>query len=155
MERWRIRADDLSHPASLALVERHLRGMLAASPPESVRAIGVAALRAPGVSLWTAWDGEQIAGMVALRGLADGAAEIKSMRVADAYRGRGVGKALLTHVIAQARGRGVSQLLLETGTGDEFVPAIRLYEAAGFTPCGRFADYPDDPFSRFYSLTLG
>src|SRR5207253_2270706 len=105
------------------------------------------ALEAPGVRFWTAWLGGELGGCGALKRLDAQRAEIKSMRVADRYLGRGIGRAMLVHLLDKARTSGHSSVWLETGSAPEFVPAQRLYESAGFTRCGPFGEYRDDAFS--------
>jgi putative acetyltransferase len=144
-----IRIDDLSSAEVQALVVRHLRGMHENSPPESVHVFGIEKLKQPGVTFWSAWVDGKLAAMGALKALGEGHGEIKSMRVADAYLGRGVGRAMLEHILAEARRAGMTSLWLETGSTPEFEPALKLYESAGFEFCGPFGDYKPDPFSRF------
>jgi putative acetyltransferase len=144
-----FRIDDLSGEATQALVARHLRGMHAHSPPESVHAFDVAGLRQPGVTFWSAWLGEELVGMGALKRLDTERGEIKSMRVADAWLGKGVGRKILDHIVGEARRLGLTSLWLETGSSPAFTPALRLYETAGFTRCGPFDGYVEDPFSVF------
>jgi putative acetyltransferase len=150
----RFLIDDLSGEATQSLIAQHLIGMHANSPPESVHAFDIGRLLQADVTFWSAWLDEQIAGCGALKRLDPERGELKSMRVADAFLGRGVGRALLDHLIAQARAAGMSSLWLETGSGPAFTPAIRLYESAGFTRCGPFAEYKDDPFSVFMTRAI-
>lgn len=149
-----FRRDDLSGEPTRALIGRHLTGMRANSPPESVHALDVDKLRAPDVSFWSAWVGDEIAGCGALKRLDTRRAELKSMRVADAFLGRGVGRALLDHLIAEARAMGIETLWLETGSVPAFIPALKLYERAGFVRCGPFEGYTDDPFSVFMTRAI-
>lgn len=149
-----FRLDDLSGAPTRALVARHLAGMHAHSPPESVHAFDVDKLRAPDVTFWSVWVGDAIAGCGALKRLDGKRGEIKSMRVADAFLGRGVGRAILDHLIAEARARGMESLWLETGSAPAFLPALRLYESAGFVRCGPFGEYTEDPFSVFMTRTI-
>ncbi len=149
-----IVADDLTGPAIRALLEDHLRDMHAQSPPESVHAMDVTRLSRPDVSFWSAWDGETLLGCAALRELDATQGEVKSMRTAPASRGRGVARALLAHVVAEARARGYARLSLETGSQPGFEPARRLYASAGFECCAPFADYVEDPNSVFMTLEL-
>ncbi len=144
-----IRVDDLSGAATQGLVRRHLAGMHENSPPESVHAFDIDKLRAPGVTFWTGWLREQIAVMGALKRMDAHNGEIKSMRVADVWLGKGVGRLMLNHIVREAREMGLKTLWLETGSTEAFAPAIRLYESAGFVMCGPFDGYADDPFSRF------
>lgn len=149
-----IRRDDLTGEATQRLIARHLAGMHASSPPDGVFALDVDALRAGGVTFWSAWIGHAIAGCGALKRLDAERGEIKSMRVADEFLGRGVGRAILEHLIGEARARGMTSLWLETGSGEAFAPALRLYESAGFARCGPFAGYADNGFSVFMSRAI-
>jgi putative acetyltransferase len=149
-----IRLDDLAGPEIRSLLEEHLDNMHDLSPPESVHALDLGALRRPGVTFWTAWSEAELLGCGALKELDAGHGEIKSMRTAMAHRGKGVGRAMLEHLIAEARRRSYVRLSLETGSMDAFVPARRLYESFGFHYCGPFADYTEDPNSVFMTRPL-
>lgn len=149
-----IRTDDLTGDATRRLIAFHLAGMHDTSPPESVHALDIEALRHPSLSVWSAWIDDELAGVGALKALDAHRGEIKSMRVDDRFRGAGVGRALLRHIVDDARRRGMSSLWLETGTTEDFAPAQRLYESEGFVRCGPFEDYAPDPFSVFMTRTL-
>ena len=149
-----FRVDDLSGAPTQSLVKRHLAGMHENSPPESVHAFDLDKLRQPGVTFWSGWAGGEIAVMGALKRLDAANGEIKSMRVADAFLGKGAGRAMLEHILAEARSAGIATLWLETGSTDAFMPALKLYESAGFVVCGPFADYRLDPFSVFMKRDL-
>jgi len=150
----RIVRDDLSHPDVIGLIELHLRSAFENSPPGSVFALDLSGLRDPAVTLWSAWDGEDLLGLGALKELDADHGELKSMRTSPAHLRRGVARAMLEHLVAEGRARGYSRLSLETGSNEPFAPARALYERAGFTPCEPFADYTDQAFSRYYRLTL-
>ena len=149
-----IRVDDLTGEATRALIAFHLDGMHDTSPPESVHALDIDGLRHPSVTFWSAWIDGELAGIAALKSIDAERGELKSMRVDDRFRGSGVGRALLRHLMAEARGRGMTSLWLETGSPEDFVPAQRLYESEGFTRCGPFDGYTDDPFSVFMTRAL-
>jgi len=149
-----IRVDDLAGEAIRALIAFHLDGMHDTSPPESVHALDIDGLRHPSITFWSAWIDGELAGIAALKSIDAERGELKSMRVDDRFRGSGVGRALLRHLIAEARRRGMTSLWLETGSPDDFVPAQRLYESEGFTRCGPFEGYTDDPFSVFMTRAL-
>jgi putative acetyltransferase len=149
-----IISDDLTNPDVAALLQRHHEGMLANSPPESCHVLDLDALRAPEISFWTAWDGPELAGCGALKTLDAAHGEIKSMRTHDDHLRKGVGAAILTHIIAHAKARGMAQLSLETGSSPPFQPALDLYTRFGFTYCAPFGGYREDPFSRFMTLDL-
>jgi putative acetyltransferase len=106
------------------------------------------------VTVWTAWQGDAVAGIAALKELGDRRAEIKSMRTHPAHLRRGVAAALLDHVVAEARRRGLVRLSLETGRGETFAPALALYRSRGFVPGGVFGRYVADDFSQFMHLDL-
>jgi putative acetyltransferase len=150
----RIRLDDLSSPAVQALLEEHLRSLAQLSPPESMHALGIDALCRPGISFWTAWSGEALLGCGALKELDPAHGEIKSMRTAAAHLRRGVGRAMLAHIVEEARRRSYARLSLETGSTPEFEPAQRLYEGFGFVRCPPFAGYTEDPFSVYMTRLL-
>ncbi|GGO91941.1 N-acetyltransferase [Nocardioides phosphati] len=149
-----IRPDDLSHAAVQALLSEHLEDMYATSPPESVHALDLDALRAPDIAFYSAWDGDTLLGCGALRDLGDGHLEIKSMRAARDQRGRGTGAAILRHLLDEAVRRGAVRVSLETGVEPYFEPARRLYQRHGFVVCAPFADYVPDPNSVFMTLSL-
>jgi len=150
----RILVDDLQHLAVQALIREHLDSMYAQSPPESVHALDLEKLRVPDITFWTAWDGHVLLGCGALKELDRRHGEIKSMRTPLAQRRRGVGKALLAHIIEQAKIRAYERLSLETGSMAAFEPARKLYESFGFNYCGPFGDYREDPYSSFMYLRL-
>lgn len=149
-----IAIDDPARADVLALLAEHLADMHATSPPESVHALDVDALRVPAVTFWTARRDGVLLGCAALKELEPDHGEVKSMRTATAARGAGVATALLRHVVAEAEDRGYARLSLETGSQDFFAPARRLYARHGFTECGPFADYVLDPHSVFFSRAL-
>ena len=151
---FRIERDDVSRPAVGAMIEYHLRSLHEISPPGNVFALDLSGLRAPSVSFWTVWDGDELLGMGGLKELDAGHGEIKSMRTAPAALRRGIGAAMLDHILTEARGRGYRRLSLETGSSPPFAPAWGMYERAGFVPCGPFADYVDTGFSRYFTLAL-
>jgi putative acetyltransferase len=150
-----IRPDDLSGPEIADLIAVHASTMLAASPAESCHFLPIDGLRQPSVSVWSLWDDAALLGCGALKDLGDGIGEIKSMHTREVLRGRGLGRRMLEHILAEARRRGYAALYLETGSMDAFIPARRLYEAYGFTYCGPFGDYVDDPNSTYMTLALG
>ena len=149
-----IRPDDLSGDATRRLIALHLAGMHDTSPPESVHALDLDALRDPAVSFWSATVDGELAGIGALKALDAERGELKSMRVDHRFLGFGVGRALLRHIMAEARDRGMTSLWLETGSTPEFVPAQRLYESEGFVVCGPFEGSALDPVSVFRTRAL-
>jgi putative acetyltransferase len=122
-----IREDDLSGEQTRALLALHLAGMRANSPPSHVRALDLTGLQAPGVTVWAAWRDGRVAAIGALKMLADGNAEVKSMRTHPDFLRMGAGAAILETIIAAARARGARRLSLESGSGSAFEAALALY----------------------------
>ena len=149
-----IREDDLASAPVRDLLRLHLEHMHASSPPGSVFALDLSGLRAPDVTVWTAWCDDAVAGIAALKDLGDGTGELKSMRTHPAFLRRGVAAALLEHIIAVARARGMTCLSLETGSGPAFEPALALYRRRGFVVGAAFAHYQPSDFNQFLHLPL-
>lgn len=151
---YEIKRDDLTGSEIAALIGEHLQSMYLHSPPESVHALNLDKLKGPGITFWSAWNGEELAGCGALKELDALHAEIKSMKTSQAYLRKGVARSMLQYLIDEARKRGYCRLSLETGSMAAFNPARRLYEAFGFRYCEPFSDYSEDPNSVFMTLNL-
>ena len=149
-----IVADDPRRADVSALLEKHLTFARSHTPPEDVHALGVDGLVDPAVTFYGFRRHGQLLGVGALKELGHGHAEIKSMHTAESARGHGVGRAMVDHLIAEARRRGLRRISLETGTMVAFAPARTLYRSVGFTPCPAFADYFDSPNSVCMTLEL-
>lgn len=150
----KVELDDLTRPEIHALLAEHLRNMYEVTPAESVDALDLEQLRRLEITFWSAWDGPLLLGCGALKELDPEHGEVKSMRTPSALRRRGAGRAILAHIIEVARSRGYRRLSLETGSNAAFRPAQKLYESAGFTYAGPFADYADDPNKVFMTMEL-
>jgi putative acetyltransferase len=151
---FEIRQDDLTGEPTRALLALHMAGMLADTPPEFAFVLDLSGLQQPEITVWSVWDGGEIAGVGALKDLGDRTGELKSMRTAPAHLRKGVAAALLDHLIAEGRARGYRRLSLETGRAPSFDPAVALYRTRGFQPGGPFADYEDSTFNQFMHLDL-
>lgn len=149
-----IREDDLTGEEIARFLREHLEDMHAISPPESVHALGLEALRAPGITFWSAWESDELVGCGALKELDSKTGEVKSMRTAPAHRRRGVGSKVLEQIIDEARRRAYDRLHLETGSTPEFAPGRALYLRYGFEYRGPFVQYIEDPNSMFMSKKL-
>ncbi|WP_110669967.1 GNAT family N-acetyltransferase [Salinicola halophilus] len=146
--------DDLRGPDIAALLQAHLDDFAPHSPPESRHALDLEALRQPDVYFYTVWEDDDLLGCGAFKRLDARHAEIKSMRTDSRHLRRGVARALLTHLIDEARAAGFERLSLETGSVAHFAPARQLYAAFGFETCGPFGDYVEDPYSVFMTRSL-
>ncbi|WP_026964119.1 GNAT family N-acetyltransferase [Alicyclobacillus pomorum] len=149
-----IRLDDLTYLKVIELVREHLQGMALNSPPESIHALGLVALRKPEITFWSAWDGDELVGCGALKELNNQHGEVKSMRTSSLHLRKGVAKQVLQHIIDEAKRRGYRRLSLETGSQAAFEPARKLYSNFGFQLCDPFSDYIEDPNSVFMTLEL-
>lgn len=150
----RITRGDLADPRIIALLKFHFDKCHEVTPPGSAHVFDLSRLAAPDIDFWAAWDGDTLLGVGAMKPLDATHGEVKSMHTAEAARRRGVASALLTHIIATSRARGLQRLSLETGSFDYFEPAVALYKSHGFTECAPFGDYRPDPNSVFLTRRL-
>ncbi|WP_059123222.1 GNAT family N-acetyltransferase [Vibrio sp. MEBiC08052] len=147
--------DDLSSDAVIKLLEEHLADMYATSPPESAHALDVDGLQSPEITLFSCWVNDELQGCLAMKQLTPEHIELKSMRTSNTARRSGIASHLLTHVLSIASEKGYRRVSLETGSQAFFKPARNLYKKFGFRYCGPFADYKEDPHSRFMTRELG
>lgn len=152
-DKMQIRLDDPKAPYVADLLDHHLRELQGVMAGHAF-ALDASGLSAACVTFWTAWNDETLLGFGALKELDSLHGELKSMRAAPAARGTGVGRAMLAHIVEEARRRGYTRISLETGTAALHAPAIALYRGAGFTPCEPFADYQPSPHNQFLRLAL-
>ena len=144
----------LDDPRVRELLEHHVNTARAETAPGSAHALDLGPLKAADVTFWSAWDGDTLVGVGALKRLAPSHGEIKSMHTAQTSRRRGVGNAMLAHIIDAARKMGMTRLSLETGSWPYFNPARALYRNHGFVECPPFGEYVEDPNSVFMTLEL-
>ncbi|HZQ64824.1 MAG TPA: GNAT family N-acetyltransferase [Gaiellaceae bacterium] len=149
-----IEVDDPRRDDVRALLEQHLAFAREVTPPEDVHALDLDGLLDPSVTLYSVRVDGELLGVGALKELEPGHAELKSMHTARAARRRGVGRAIVDHLLAVAASRGVRRVSLETGAMDAFAPARALYASVGFVPCGPFGDYEESPNSAYMTLVL-
>lgn len=154
MPEGEVRVDDPRADDVRELLERHLAFANLHSPPEDVHALDVAALLDPAVTFYSYRADGVLLGVGALKQLYSDHAELKSMHTAESARGRGVGRAMLNHLVGIARARGVRRVSLETGSVAAFAPARAMYRSAGFTECEPFGDYVLSSYSTFMTLVL-
>jgi len=146
--------DSPDTPEVAALLERHFALMRATSPPESCHVMSAGELDDAGATLYALREGDTVLGIGALKEIAPGHGEIKSMHTAAEARGRGVARALVSELLAAAEALGLTRVSLETGVEDEFTAARALYERFGFETCPPFGDYIQDPLSVFMTKSL-
>lgn len=145
---------DLTNPRIVALLTTHITTARAETARGSAHALDISALQAPDIQFWAAWEGDELLAVGALRQLSPTLGEVKSMHTAQAARRLGTGSAMLRHIIDVAKANKLTQLALETGAWDYFIPARAFYQRHGFVECPPFGDYKPDPNSVFMMLTL-
>jgi putative acetyltransferase len=149
-----IRIDDPGGSGIATFLQAHLQSLSSISPPESMHALNIDALRQPDITFWSVWEDQELLGCGALKELDAQHGEIKSMRTASAHLRKGVASRLLQHIIKEAKRRSYRRLSLETGSLESFEPARRLYAKFGFKTCKPFAGYLEDPNSVFMTREL-
>ena len=149
-----IAVDDLMGDEIAALLKRHLDHMHAITPAESVYALDLERLRVPEITFWSARLDGVLVGCIALKDLGGGHGEIKSAHTHSDHRGKGIGRALVAHLIGEAKSRGLTRLSLETGHTQHFAAPIALYRSFGFEDCGPFGDYAYVQHSLYLTRTL-
>ncbi len=149
-----IAIDDPRIDDARTLLDRHLAFARDVTPPDHVHAMEVDDLLGPAVTFFSARRDGVLLGVGALKRLDETHAELKSMHTSEAARGRGVGQAMVDHLLAVAADRGYQRVTLETGTGDAFVPARSLYTKIGFEPCAPFGEYTVNPHSACMTIDL-
>lgn len=154
MAEGEISVDDPRAEDVRELLRRHLVFANTHTPPQDVHALDIDGLLDPAVTFFSFRLGGELLGVGALKRLDGHHAELKSMHTAEAARGRGIGRAMVDHLIGVARDRGFRQVSLETGSMPAFAPARSLYAKAGFRPCGPFGSYRPSPSSTFMTLPL-
>lgn len=149
-----IKVDDLQGSEIQALLTEHLLSMKEQSPACSMHALDTDGLSQEDVTVWSLWEGAELAGCGALKHIDDQHGEIKSMRTVKKFLRRGVAAKILLHIIDEAKKIGCQRLSLETGSQPGFEPARQLYARFGFEYCGPFADYIEDPNSVYMTIVV-
>ena len=149
-----IREDDLSGAKIRALLDYHHRDALKNSPPGTAYVLDIVGLKAPDISFWSVWDGDDLLGCGAMKERSPDWGEVKSMRTHPDHMRKGVGAAMLDHIILIAKSRGYRRISLETGTGPTYEAALGLYRKRGFINGAVFGDYRESPFNQFLHLDL-
>lgn len=144
----------LDDPRVQALLAHHFTTARAQTARGSAHALDLSGLTSPDIQFWSAWDGEEVIGIGALRRLSPSHGEVKSMHTAASHRRKGVASAMLHHIMHAARAMRLSRLSLETGSWPYFEPARELYRRHGFVECPPFGSYAPDSNSVFMTLEL-
>ncbi len=135
---------NFDNPKVHELLIKHFIELRAASPEGSAHVLDIDGLKHSSIKFWSLWNGKMLTGCGALKFLENNHGEFKSIRVHDNYRKKGYGIKVINHLISEAKKLNVKQLSIETGAGDFFIPARKLFKICGFEPCMPFAHYKED-----------
>ena len=139
--------NNFDHPEVNDLLNKHFIELRSVSPEGSVHVLDIPGLKISSIKFWSLWKNEQLIGCGALKFLGENHGEFKSIRISDKFRKNGLGIKIITHLINEAKKLNVKRISVETGSGDFFVPARKLFKKCGFEPCKPFAHYKEDPNS--------
>ena len=126
------------------LLTKHFIELRAASPEGSAHVLNIPGLKIPSIKFWSLWQNDKLIGCGALKFLDDGHGEFKSIRIHDDFRKQGHGANVINHLINEAKKLKIKRLSIETGAGDFFIAARKLFKNSGFTVCEPFAHYKED-----------
>ena len=146
--------DNFDHSEVNQLLKNHFIELRAASPEGSAHVLDIAGLKVPSIKFWSLWENDQLMGCGALKFLDKGHGEFKSIRVHDNFRGKRNGIKVINHLINEAKKLKINKLSIETGAGEFFLPARKLFDNCGFKPCLPFAHYKEDVNSLYLTKLL-
>ena len=135
---------NFDNPKVHELLIKHFIELRAASPEGSAHVLDIDGLKHSSIKFWSLWNNKMLTGCGALKFLDNNHGEFKSIRVHDNFRRKGYGIEVINHLISEAQKLNVKQLSIETGAGDFFIPARKLFKICGFEPCKPFAHYKED-----------
>ena len=136
------------------LLKKHFVELRLVSPAGSTHVLDIDGLKVPSIKFWSLWENNKLIGCGALKFLEKNHGEFKSIRVADQFRKKGIGQRIINHLIEEAKKLKISKLSIETGAGDFFKPARKLFKSSGFETCKPFAHYKEDINSVYLTKTL-
>ena len=145
---------NFDHPEVNRLLKKHFIELKAASPEGSAHVLNIPGLKTPMIKFWSLWENNQLMGCGALKFLNKDHGEFKSIRVHDNFRAKGKGIEVINHLIEEAKELKIKRLSIETGTGEFFAPARKLFDNCGFSPCPPFAHYKKDVNSLYLTKLI-
>ena len=145
---------NFDHPEVNELLKKHFIELRAASPEGSAHVLNISGLKVPSIKFWSLWENNELMGCGALKFLDADHGEFKSIRVHDNFRGKGKGAQVINHLINEAKKLKIRRLSIETGAGNYFVAARKLFNNCGFKPCPPFAHYKKDINSLYFTKHL-
>ena len=145
---------NFNDPKVNELLTKHFVELRAASPEGSAHVLDIPGLKIPSIKFWSLWENERLIGCGALKFLKKDHGEFKSIRIHDDFRKQGYGINVINHLINEAKKLKIKKLSIETGAGDFFIPARKLFERSGFVVCGPFAHYKEDVNSVYLTKNI-
>ena len=146
---------NFDNPEVHKLLIKHFIELRAASPEGSAHVLDIPGLKIPSIKFWSLWQNDNLIGCGALKFLDKKHGEFKSIRVNDRFRNKKNGIKIINHLIDEAIKLDIKKLSLETGAGDFFLPARKLFINCGFKVCEPFSHYKEDINSVYMSLLIG
>tara|TARA_Y100000590_G_scaffold456254_1_gene606484 strand:- start:1466 stop:1924 length:459 start_codon:yes stop_codon:yes gene_type:complete len=146
--------NNFDNPKVNELLIKHFIELRSVSPEGSTHVLDIPGLKIPSIKFWSLWENEELVGCGALKFLDDEHGEFKSIRIADKFRGKGLGVSIINHLMSEAKKLNIKKLSIETGSGSFFEPARKLFQKCGFKPCEPFAHYKKDANSCYFTLDL-
>ena len=145
---------NFDHPEVNKLLTKHFIELRAASPEGSAHVLDIPGLKVSTIKFWSLWESEKIFGCGALKFLDNEHGEFKSIRIHDDFRNKGYGIKIIDHLIYEAKKLSIKRISLETGAGNFFDPARRLFKKCNFEPCQPFAHYKEDKNSLYLTKLI-
>ena len=145
---------NFDNPEVHEFLTKHFIELRSVSPEDSCHVLDIAGLKDPSIKFWSLWDGNNLMGSGALKFLDKEHGEFKSIRVSDKFRGKGNGSKVINHLINEAKKLNIKRLSLETGAGDFFLTARKLFVKCGFEPCEPFSHYKKDINSIYMTMLI-
>ena len=136
------------------LLKKHFIELRSVSPAGSAHVLDTDGLKDPSIKFWSLWENEKLMGCGALKFLNENHGEFKSIRVADLYRGKGYGEKIITYLIQKSKKLNIKRISIETGSGEFFKSARKLFKKSGFKECEPFGHYKIDSNSCYMTLSI-
>ena len=146
--------NNFDHPEVNKLLKKHFIELRSVSPEGSTHVLDIPGLKVSSIKFWSLWENEKLIGCGALKFLDENQGEFKSIRIADSFRKNGLGVKIIDHLINEAKKLNIKKISVETGSGDFFSSARKLFKKCGFKPCKPFAHYKEDSNSCYFSLDV-
>ncbi len=145
---------NFDNPEVNDLLIKHFIELKSVSPEGSAHVLDIDGLKDSSIKFWSLWEENDLLGSGALKFLDKDHGEFKSIRVSDNFRGKGNGIKVINHLINEAKKLKIKKLSLETGAGDFFIAARKLFNKCGFEPCDPFSHYKKDVNSIYMTMLI-